>query len=395
MHATGRMGKRRGGRGGFALPVAVFALVIVGVLVTGGFYMARQETRIGVASQNASDAFYLAETGIYQTLAGWKNSKMSAIGTWNVGTFTGTGTNGTWSVAVTPMTSRLYLLEGTGTVTKGGALWAGATRKVGMLARVYGPDMEPLAALSTQGKLTVGGSTEIEGGDTDPEKWSGLCGTGPGDKPGIMIDDTTNISYSGSDYAISGNPKVKQDTTLTPESLLDFGDVTWAEMVSLAGAQQYEGTVTLTSIKPDSNMTASGAYECVETTKNNWGSPNSPNGVCGTFFPIIYAKQSLRINATGSGQGILLVEGDLEVQGGFTFYGPVVVRGELRTAGTGGHFNGGVIAANVQLEASTVLGDAQVIFSSCAVERALLNNNALARARPLARRSWVDISNIP
>jgi hypothetical protein len=102
----------------------------------------------------------------------------------------------------------------------------------------------------------------------------------------------------------------------------------------------------------------------------------------------------MAINSNGYGQGIMLVEGDLAVQGGFTFYGPVIVRGELKTAGTGGHFNGGVIAANVNLGTTTVLGNALVQFSSCAVERAILNSASLTRALPLAQRSWMDLSNV-
>ena len=39
---------------GFALPAAIGGLVIVGILATGGFYMARQEVRVGVASRHAS-----------------------------------------------------------------------------------------------------------------------------------------------------------------------------------------------------------------------------------------------------------------------------------------------------------------------------------------------------
>ena len=46
---------------GFALPVTVFALVVVGVITTGGFFMAHQEGRIGVASEHAGLAFYLTE----------------------------------------------------------------------------------------------------------------------------------------------------------------------------------------------------------------------------------------------------------------------------------------------------------------------------------------------
>lgn len=70
------------------------------------------------------------------------------------------------------------------------------------------------------------------------------------------------------------------------------------------------------------------------------------------------------------------------------------MKGTLSTAGTGGHVQGGVIAANVDLDTSTVLGNALVQFSSCAVTRAVLNNDDLTRMRPLAQRSWVDLSNV-
>jgi hypothetical protein len=41
---------RAADRGGFALPAAIGALVIMGLLVTAGFFTARQELRIGGAS---------------------------------------------------------------------------------------------------------------------------------------------------------------------------------------------------------------------------------------------------------------------------------------------------------------------------------------------------------
>jgi len=87
------------------------------------------------------------------------------------------------------------------------------------------------------------------------------------------------------------------------------------------------------------------------------------------------------------------VEGDLTLKGGFEFYGPVIVRGTVLTEGTGGHFKGGLIAANISLTTSTVLGDAMVQYSSCAVDRAVLNS-ALTQVRPLDRRSFVDLSSV-
>ena len=45
--------KNRHNRGGFELPVAIGALVIIAVLVTAGFYVAQQEVRMGIASENS------------------------------------------------------------------------------------------------------------------------------------------------------------------------------------------------------------------------------------------------------------------------------------------------------------------------------------------------------
>jgi hypothetical protein len=72
----------------------------------------------------------------------------------------------------------------------------------------------------------------------------------------------------------------------------------------------------------------------------------------------------------------------------------LVVKGTLSTTGTGGHVQGAVIAANVDLDTSTVLGNALVQYSGCSISRAVLNNSNLTRLRPLAQRSWVDLSNV-
>ena len=80
------------------------------------------------------------------------------------------------------------------------------------------------------------------------------------------------------------------------------------------------------------------------------------------------------------------MEGDLSVQGGAEFYGPVIVKGSLKTAGTGGHFNGGVLAANVDLEQSSFLGNGVVNFSGLrAHEGARRHGDADVR-----RTSFVD-----
>jgi len=379
-------------RHGFALPAAVFALVIVGILVTGGFYVARQESRIGVASQHAAQAFYLAERGVGEVIANPNASMLGSIPMWGDTAVSGTVDGGTWEVGITRMSQRTYFLDGTAQVTRGGAMLGGATRRVGLIAKLFSAQIDPPAALTTQGELRIGGSSEILGNDQIPGAWSDYCDASDlEDKAGIMIDDLDNITTAGNAYDVDGVPPADEDPSITPESLLDFGGMTFADLASVADIE-FGYTATITGVAPDS-VSGGDGWIC-RPGDFNWGAPLDPGSICGTRFPIIYAKNSLHISSSAAGQGILLVENDLTITGGFQFFGPVIVKGTLSTTGTGGHIQGAVIAANVDLDTSTVLGNALVQYSGCSITRAVLNNSNLTRLRPLAERSWVDLSNV-
>ncbi|MEJ2539791.1 MAG: hypothetical protein P8188_07460 [Gemmatimonadota bacterium] len=381
-------------RRGFALPVAVFSLVVVGVLVTGGFYMARQETRIGIASEKGTTAFYLAERGVNDVLEGWRAPAFGRLEPQQSTTVSDTLDDGYYDVTVTKLSDWIFMLDSRGTVTQGGAMLNGASRRVGTVAKIRTLDMRPPAALTTVGGLNIGGSSQVFGQDLIPGAW-GLDYCDPeflADAPGVMIDDAAEVTYQGSNHELDGTPPIAEDPTLTSDDLLTFGSLAWNELVALATVQ-IPASTTISVTEPDS-LPVGTRWVCNTANAYNWGDPYNPDAVCGNHFPVIHAVGDLKIQSGYSGQGILLVEGDLSLNGGYTFFGPVVVRGTVSTAGTGGHFFGGLIAANVELSTTTVLGDALVQFSSCAVTRALLNNAALAMASPLPERSWVDLSNL-
>ena len=67
---------------------------------------------------------------------------------------------------------------------------------------------------------------------------------------------------------------------------------------------------------------------CTVANINNWGSA-TPSNPCFNYFPIIYSPSDLHISSSGEGQGILLVGGDLDVSGGFNFYGVAIVMGTI------------------------------------------------------------------
>ena len=85
-------------RAGFAMPAVIGALVIIGILVTAGFYMARQELRIGVASNHANMAVNIAQAGANEVMANWNGYQLGNIAPWDSTTITGTTQGGNWSV---------------------------------------------------------------------------------------------------------------------------------------------------------------------------------------------------------------------------------------------------------------------------------------------------------
>ncbi len=372
---------------GFALPTTIFALLVLAVLITGGFYMARQEAQIGAASENAFMAFYVAEEGINQVVANWDPAAFSTLSLWGDTTLTGTLSQGEWTVAVTRMTDRLFFLESSGAVSRGGVLLSGARRQIGTAIRVTTAEFNPPAALITRGNTDVRGGAEVDGFDHIPPGWNSLC-TGPiENKAGILTDDITQIGSVGGGTVL-GDPPMLEDTTIADSTFTKFGDLLWEDFVDMANIRLSGGAINNTF--PDS--TADGV--CLTGNPTNWGNPLDIDGACANYFPIIHSTGPvLTLQSGGVGQGILLVDGDLDLRGNFTFHGIVIVQGNLETQGTGNRIYGGVMASNADLDSQAMVGSSTITYSACAVTRTMLNNQALTRARSFPERSWMDLSS--
>lgn len=379
---------RKSNRGGFALPVAVFALVIIGILVSNGFFIARQEGRVGIATRNAGFALYLAEQGMDDAIANWSPSTVNALPDWGSVTSTLTfGGLGVVSVEITKMTNYVYFVDATSTITQGGAVLSGASHRVGQVVRVMNVDIDPPAALTTRGPTTVKGTAEVHGADAIPTGWGPVCTAPLEDKPGIMSDDSSQVGTIGAG-TIDGSPAVDEDATIADSTFTQFGDLDWEELTQLATL--HIGSGTFNQVLPDS--TASGDCLSGEAYPLNWGNPENPGAACSDYFPIIHADGLLKMQSGGVGQGILLVDGDLDLRGSFTFYGIIIVQGNLGTQGNGNKIFGGVLAGNADFDSQSVTGGSVVTNSTCGVRQALINSAALAMPRPLSSRSWVDLT---
>jgi len=363
---------------GIALAVAIFALVVIGALVAGSFYVGLQEQRVGRNTITFEQAFAAAEEGAQRQVANWDAGTFNAVAIGDSTIFSGTlaSSGGWYRGSIRRFSDNLFLVR-----SEGFSRDSLARQQVGLLVRLRPIELKIRAALQTVGDLKIGGSSEIDGYDNPPPGWSDCPGVQP-PLPGIILPDASDITTSGCSglSCVNGVPKVEEHPALTPDSLTTFGDQSFDDLKAMAskiisgGNRKIEPTLT------------GGA--CNKADPNNWGDPLNSGNPCGGYFPIIWVNGDLTINGV-QGQGVLIVDGNLDVQGGFEFFGPVIVRQTINTQGTGGHFNGGVIAANVNFDQNVVLGDAVVNYSYCAVIKAL---QASAAGALLQERSWVSLN---
>jgi type II secretory pathway pseudopilin PulG len=376
-------------RRGFAMPAVMGALVIIGILATAGFYMAQQELRIGVATNHTNLAVNIAQAGANEVMANWNGYQLGNIQAWQDTTITGTAPGGTWSVRIMNGNNYSYLIESTGTVTQGGALWAGAQRRVGIAAKILFADISPPAALMTRGPVQVTGAADVVGFNTTPPSWGPYCtDVATNDTTGILVNDSSVVDEG---KGTVGNPAVDEDPNIVDSTFTDFGNLTWDELVAIAQIEGKDLTPLGTTINGIGPTTVAG--RCETANLRNWGD-TVPTNVCGSYFPLIYhGGPNMYLQANSFGQGILLVDGNLQLEGGFTFMGIIIVQGSFSTGSGTNRVYGSVMASNSADILQTMTGTGEIYYSRCAITRAVLNNSALSRARPLAERSWVDLSS--
>jgi len=365
---------------GVALIISLIGIVLVGALVTGVFATGYVEQKTAENARWMERSFGVAEYGLSETIAQW-----------NVGDFNqllpgrrvdiggaALGGTGTYAGSVVRLSQELFLVDVTGTDARGRA-----RQRLGAFVKLRPLIIDVEAALTTRGNTRIGGSAEIDGTDHVPPGWSD-CPPPVPPMAGVRLPDSSLVTYGGdcSDAScLSGGPPVSEDPTVSEETFFEYGDVDWDALAAIANQSLPPGTYT----GVDPLLTPEG--DCDIAARTNWGAPFDNLSPCADYFPLIYVPGDITINGN-SGQGLLLVEGDLRVQGGFEFFGIVIVKGQLITTGTGGHFNGGVLAANANLDQSALLGDAVVNYSSCAVAKALASGASGAQLRS---RGWMQI----
>jgi PilX N-terminal len=227
-------------------------------------------------------------------------------------------------------------------------------------------EMAKTPPITVPSPLYVKADAKIQGSSTD------IIGTdmcGGSDKPGVITTKDPGL------IDISGGPNITGVGGTTPNITYNGINLDIDSMVN--------------SLKKLANF----SYNVTSATHTgmNWGSPTlggtleSPS-TCSVHNIVYYNTNGTDIKLAGgsSGCGVLLVEGDLDVNGGFSWHGVILATGSVKYTGggskqvTGGMLSGGTVDADM------VGGNANIVFCSSAVKNQ-------TESLPVRLLSWRDL----
>lgn len=378
-------------RRGAALLMALFAIVVLSTIISAAMFISQQGFRSSRNTLVEQRAFAVAEFGLNSDVSNWDRSRniTMAVGdtTKNL-VYVAAGDTARVSIKRLSDTGFWVVSEGRASV---GSMGLESARQTGAFVRIAYPSIKAKGAITSAGNVRVQGSAEVNGYDHPPTGW-GHCASLPSDSVAAVVVGPTGTVTSGPSNITSTPAVVHDSAAADSNTYVRYGSESWVSLTSNADIN-LPGGLFGSDIEPAGTATACDrSYPTYHDY--NWGEPLR-SGVgyiagCTSYYPIIYSASSLKINGNGRGQGILLVNGDLEINGKFEFYGLVIVRDDLVKGNGTAQIMGAVYAANLSEvnPLSWLTGDQDVFYSRCAIESALRGSGILIRAK---ERHWAQI----
>lgn len=390
-------------RKGFAMFIALGALVIIGVLVAASSYITLQETRFGQNQLVEARSFAAAEYGLNKIQSDWDKTPNLAMNNGeSFDTLYVLNVRDTARVRYTRLNNETFWIVSEGRSFVGTTQYTNrvAVKRVGAILRLRIPSIKAKGAITVDGNLNIKSAANVHGENTQPTGWSGCDASQPGmaavvapaiSPEPVTIAKTSNVtSDAGTGYAaVLHDPDAGNAATY-----VSFGDENWTSLTSMANSVWNAGEI------PDPAPAETGSpAACTKGNRNNWGEPWRPpaTGVktsCYNYFPIIWVRGDLEVHG-GRGQGILLVEGDVKINGGFEFYGMIIAKGNIEQGTGGAHLFGALMTGNNAVvgggnvgESEELIGNIRIDYSHCSVEHAMRGSAQVVQAK---ERAWAEI----
>lgn len=348
-------------RPGMALILVILTLLALAILGTGAVLLCAEEATIALATEELLRVRLAAES-----------ATRSALGTWRTADYRDLAPGATLELATDPAAAppevqvhttverlhdHLFLLRAEAT-SAGGIRARAAT-----IVRTIDP-LELWRAFPAA--LTVGGPAESWGEEA-------VAGYDPGDDslPAATPAATLTLDFAAEDCLAAA----------LPELVAAFGSVD-RPAIAPPPAEPESGSPGPgdPGIRPRLGPLDAAVLRRI-ADRSDLGSPESH----AEPFPLIVISGDLHLR-DGTGQGILVVTGDLTMAGKARFRGPILVGGNLRLADQA-RVDGAVTLAGEA--AATLTGESRITYDPCALTRAINGTPLANRAFHPNDRAWI------
>lgn len=329
------MTDRRETEAGFALLAALLALVGMTALATGGWLMASAGHEGSRAFRGSVDAFYVSQSALHQFILDNHGIPVAERSYTLAG---GEATVRTRSLGYSDQGRELYRVTAVGRTSDGG------TRRVARVAM-----LEPFVAnvpgtlVSGAGVIKNGSSGTIDGEDASLATECPVGGKPTG--PALYVQEDGEPGYETVHPNVTeGDPPVQE----LSDPLAPLG-MDWQSVVD--GRRLIPDYTVPTDGWPDFSTMDSDDY------------------------PVIYADDpgGYTVDGTDGGHGLLVVRGDLKMNGSFSWDGLILVGGAIRSEGNQIIDGGVVTGLNATLDPpesvpNTDLGNGNMTYTYQACE---------------------------
>lgn len=383
-----RLVVRTANRNGFAMFMALGALVIIGVLVAASSMVSLQETRLGQNQLVQSRAFAAAEYGLNKIQADWDRTPNLSMDNGERFDTTYSLEEGTANVHYVRLNNETFWIVSEGLAIAGNnvSLARQARKRIGAILRLRIPSIKAEGAITTGGSFKSKGSSKVTGNNTLSPGWdASKCSPGS-DKAAVVASDTAVIDIQKA-ANVTGSPQITRSALAADSNTyIRYGDETWDALVAQAIIITDGGA---TGGTPSTNADGT----CNRSDPGNWGEPHRPGDkpACQDYFPILYFTGDVFMHG-GRGQGIMLVNGDFRVNGNFEWHGLIVVRDDIDKSNGSAVVYGAMMARNAETPDNEITGDftgsLDAYYSSCALERAMRGSALVVQAK---ERAWTEL----
>ena len=358
---------------GMVLILALLSLLAFQFLAVGFLFVATQESLVAEAWTRHVRSRYAAESALRMAAAEWSSAAHAGLQQGAaLELAAGTSADGVpYVVHAERLADGRFLLRATARLPldgAGGAAVAVASWRIQALRLedVFGG---LAGAVTTHGALTIDGGAIV---DPEDSSTAACAERMPGARGAVVADSIAEVDVG---EALLGEPALVAGEAGEPAPA-PLGVLSW-DAIEAAANTTAEGVVQLQHTVEDG--------VCLTEAVGNWGSPLDPGGPCGSFFPLIYAPGDLVVSG-GAGQGVLVVRGNLTLQPGVRFHGPVVVGGALMAEDA--LIDGALRIAVEGTGSPSELIGGSVRYRRCAL-LAALEGSALDGAFRPDRRLWI------